>query len=96
MANRECYPSSLFPLRGDLSAEAGATSVNVVGIQTIPVSSLVGTAPVDGLVLGYAAVNGDIEQMGTAGIAVNGVMVSMDYDIFVNRTLVQVNGASIQ
>ena len=39
MANRCVYPSSLFPLRGDLSAEAGATSVLVTGIQGIPVIS---------------------------------------------------------
>lgn len=36
MANREVYPASLFPLRGDLSAEAGATTVQVVGVNGIP------------------------------------------------------------
>jgi hypothetical protein len=35
--NRQVFPSSLFPLRGDISAEAGATSVTVQGIQGIPV-----------------------------------------------------------
>ena len=39
MANRQVYPSSLFPLRGDVSAESGATSVLVTGIQGIPVIS---------------------------------------------------------
>ena len=39
MANRCVYPSSLFPLRGDLSAEAGATSVLVTGIQGTPVNA---------------------------------------------------------
>lgn len=33
--NREIYPSSLFPLRGDLRAEAGATSVEVVGLAGV-------------------------------------------------------------
>jgi len=37
--NRQVFPSSLFPLRGDISAEAGATSVTVTGIQGIPVIS---------------------------------------------------------
>ncbi len=35
--NRQVFPSSLFPLRGDISAEAGAVSVIVQGIQGIPV-----------------------------------------------------------
>ena len=39
MSNRQVYPSSLFPLRGDVSAESGATSVLVTGIQGIPVIS---------------------------------------------------------
>ncbi len=34
MANRQVWPASLFPLRGDLLAEAGATTVTVVGIAT--------------------------------------------------------------
>jgi hypothetical protein len=36
--NRCVYPSSLFPLRGDLLAEAGASTVVVVGVQTIPIT----------------------------------------------------------
>jgi hypothetical protein len=39
MSNRQVWPSSLFPLRGDLSAEAGATTVKVIGIQGISVSN---------------------------------------------------------
>ena len=35
--NRQCFPSSLFPLRGDISAEAGATTVIVQGLQGIPI-----------------------------------------------------------
>ena len=37
MSNRQVFPAGLFPLRGDISAEAGATSVIVQGIQGIPV-----------------------------------------------------------
>lgn len=37
MATRETYPAQLFPLRGDISAEAGDVSVTVIGIQTTPV-----------------------------------------------------------
>jgi hypothetical protein len=35
--NRQVYPSSLFPLRGDVSAEANAISVRVIGVQGIPI-----------------------------------------------------------
>src|SRR5580698_2296485 len=35
--NRQVFPSSLFPLRGDISAEAGATTVTVQGLQNIPI-----------------------------------------------------------
>jgi hypothetical protein len=37
--NRQIFPSALFPLRGDLLAEAGATTVTVVGIQQIPITA---------------------------------------------------------
>lgn len=43
MGNRQVWPSSLFPLRGDLSAEAGATTVKVIGIQGTPVSNVAPT-----------------------------------------------------
>ncbi|PWT75533.1 MAG: hypothetical protein C5B59_08625 [Bacteroidetes bacterium] len=38
--NRETYPASLFPLRGDVSAEAGATTVTVVGINGTPFGTI--------------------------------------------------------
>jgi hypothetical protein len=66
VANRETYPASLFPLRGDLSAEAGATTVEVVGLQNIPLKTnprIDGTSPV------YSAVNGDIEWTAVSGNA---------------------------
>ena len=31
--NVESYPATLYPLRGDVSAEAGATTVEVIGLQ---------------------------------------------------------------
>jgi len=37
VSNRQVYPSSLFPLRGDVRAEAGATTVIVQGLQGIPI-----------------------------------------------------------
>ena len=37
MPNRQVYPSSLFPLRGDVSAEFGATTVTVQGILGFPI-----------------------------------------------------------
>jgi hypothetical protein len=35
--NRQVFPASLFPLRGDVSAEAGDTSVEVIGLVDIPI-----------------------------------------------------------
>jgi hypothetical protein len=58
VSNRQVFPSSLFPLRGDLSAEAGATKVTVVGIQNTPVSPV---APLDQQVLKYIAADGQYE-----------------------------------
>ena len=56
--NRETFPSALFPLRGDLNAEAGATTVEVIGLQNIPIKANPRT---DGTVPTYVAANGDIE-----------------------------------
>ena len=39
MSNRQVWPAGLFPLRGDISAEAGATTVTVVGVQKIPITA---------------------------------------------------------
>lgn len=71
MANREVFPSSLFPLKGDVSAGAGATSATVVGIQTIPVAS---TTPTDQNVLQYSlATGGYAPSIPTLSVAVNQV-----------------------
>jgi len=80
MANRQVFPSSLFPLRGDVSAEAGATSVTVVGIQNIPVIS--GT-PAGPYILAY--VNGAWTPILLNGcVMCEGVPVSGDYAFFSN------------
>lgn len=83
MANRETYPASLFPLRGDLSAEAGATTATVVGIQKTPVVS---TTPADAQT--FIALS-DVWTLQTldGSILVNSVPVSDDYDIGVNLPL---------
>ena len=56
--NRQVYPSSLFPLRGDISAEVGATTVTVTGIQQIPVVSPP-VEPNDGDTFFYSAYNNE-------------------------------------
>ena len=90
--NRESYPSSLFPLRGDLSAEAGATTVEVTGLQNIPLKA---NPLVDGAVPTYVSANGDIEwlaSVGDAPVLINGLPAG-DYLIMVN-TAITVNYGS--
>jgi hypothetical protein len=83
LANREVYPSSLFPLNGDLSAGAGAISVEVIGLQNTLFSeppTINGTSPT------YNAATGEIDWDAPSGNAVqiNGVGVSADKQIFIN------------
>lgn len=56
MANREVYPSSLFPLRGDLSAEAGATTVQVIGLDGTPIN-FAATTLMNGLMISLDFMN---------------------------------------
>ena len=71
--NRCVYPASLFPLRGDLLAEAGATTVTVVGIQQIPI-----TAPclsINGVGQSFdqhVYINGKADGANPWGIYING------------------------
>lgn len=83
--NRMTYPSSLFPLRGDLSAEAGATTVVVVGIQTVPIDRPVSPTD-DGKVATYVDADRRIEWRPSSGTAVeiNGVGVSSTKQFFIN------------
>jgi hypothetical protein len=84
--NRQVYPSSLFPLRGDITAEAGATSVVVQGLQTIPISP---TPPSTTVPQTLVAIGGT-EYIPTdldTSIQINGVPASDDYEIGVNLPL---------
>lgn len=80
--NQETFPASLFPLRGDVSAEAGAISVRVQGIQNTPVTA---TPPTDGQTLAYvAASNLLVWSSGGAVVRINGIGVSSDYLLLLN------------
>ncbi len=89
MANREIFPSSLFPLRGDLLAESGATTVEVIGLQNILIAP---NLRVDKTVPTYVAANGDIEwlltQSANIDIFVNGNPVSEDALILVKNNFI--------
>lgn len=100
MSNRENFPASLFPLRGDISAEAGDVTVRVQGVQGIPVTAAV---PTGGKSLTY---NSDLNEIdwgvGNSALLINGAGVSPDKRIFINGVfdgsaptwVVQVNGVS--
>jgi hypothetical protein len=97
--NRQAYPASLFPLRGDLSAEAGAVRVVVIGIQTIPVSATLPSLTVPQTLVAIGGTEYVPTDLDTS-IQVNGVPVSDDYEISCNLPLstnsgtpVLVNGA---
>jgi hypothetical protein len=81
MPNLESYPASLFPLRGDVSAEAGNVTVEVIGLQRIPIAP---NPLIDGNVPTYVAANNDIEWLPGGGkenntIEINSIGVSDDY-----------------
>lgn len=88
--NSETYPASLFPLRGDLSAESGNVIVEVIGLQHIPIAP---NPLTDGAVPTYVAINNDIEWLvgrgaGGSAIFMNGVLVSPDYLILCDTAIV--------
>lgn len=65
--NRQTYPAdALFPLRGDLYAEAGATRVEVIGLQNIPIAP---NPRIDGYELTYVAANDDLEWLPDTGLS---------------------------
>ena len=72
--NRQVWPSALFPLRGDVSAEAGQVLVTVIGLQTRPV---VATLPTDQQVLVYIGANSDWEP---SGVPASGTSGSIQYN----------------
>lgn len=96
MANRETFPASLFPLRGDVSAESGAVAVIVTGIQQTPVDP---TVPTAGQILVADSTPNWVPRSINACISVNSIPVSDDYSISVNLPLgissapVLINGA---
>lgn len=88
MANRETFPASLFPLRGDISAEAGAVSVIVQGIRTVPIDQPISPTD-DQKVATYVDADGRIEwKTGGSGesnaVNINGVGESDDFLFLLN------------
>jgi hypothetical protein len=80
--NQQTFPASLFPLRGDVSAEAGAVIVLVQGIQSIPVTT---NLPTNGQGLSYNAANNDLEWgVGSGVVQINGTGASSDFLFLVN------------
>lgn len=89
--NREIYPGGLYPLQGDVVSQAGNTTVQVVGLQNIPIGN--GTL-LGGAVLAYNANSNNWEPTLDASIQVNSVTVSDDPLIAVNVAKpILVNGA---
>lgn len=85
MANRQIFPSSLFPLRGDVSAEAGATAVRVIALVGIPIAGDI-TTILDQQTLVFNAATGqfEFESPANSSIQVNGVTLSDDYEFYVS------------
>ena len=94
MPNSQIFPSSTYPITGDVQSAPGSPSVAVVAIQRFPVSA---TTPLSGQVL--ADIAGVWTPAGVvsdnASIEVNGASVSDDYWVFISRkdTEVQVNSS---
>lgn len=87
MSNRQIFPSGLFPLRGDISAESGATTVVVTGLQTVPISPAtpVGSPTlvcIDGVLWTPTAIN--------ESVLADGVPISGDYAFLVNNVGLEV------
>lgn len=101
--NRENYPASLFPLRGDISAEAGDVTVRVIGIQGVPIDTPISPTD-DGNVATYIDADGRIEWKSgnRSAVQINGVGVSTDKQFFINGVtdgsaptwVVKINGTS--
>ena len=81
--NSETFPASLFPLRGDVSAEAGSTTVEVIGMQNVPLGTLL-----DGGVPTYSAAENKInwEPAANSAVQLNGVNAG-DYLFLINTAL---------
>ena len=82
MANRETYPASQSPLQGDLSGTAGATTVTVVGLQTVPVAP--GTPPT-GADLVFDGTQWSGQLPANIALELNGQDFSDDWEFMVNN-----------
>jgi len=85
--NRCVYPASLFPLRGDVSAEAGATSVTVIGLQRTPISPIEPNSGQSLVAIPGPAIGGVPTVVWTPTtingcVYCNGIPVSGDYAFF--------------
>ena len=104
MSNQQLFPSSTYPLSGDVVSTAGNPTVTVTGIQNIPFSP---TAPQDGQVPVFeSSVNEWVPSSTTStqankSIQMNGIVVSDDYEISFNLPLgpastpVEINGSLV-
>lgn len=81
MANRETYPAYLFPLRGDLSAEAGAVSVRVVGLEGTPIN-----------VAATTLMNGEMISLDYMNLINTALCINYDDDDFLGN---RINGVLI-
>lgn len=71
--NRQVAPASLFPLRGDVSAEANAVSVTVIGVRNILMTAPAMTINRLGTAFDKQVfVNGVTDGATTWGINING------------------------
>ena len=94
MSNQQIFPNSTYPITGDVQSTPGSPTVRVVGIQTTPFSS---TPPLTGQVPVFTGSQWvpSFGLINNASILVNGVPVSDEYWVFINRkdTEVQVNSS---
>jgi hypothetical protein len=87
MANSQIFPSSSYPGNGDISTTPGSPFTTVVGIQTVPFSP---APPLQGQVPVYEVATNEWTPSTTTllnndSISVNGVTVSDDYGLSINR-----------
>ena len=84
MANRESYPAALFPNRGDISAEAGAVTTTVIGIQTTPVDPIAPTQGQTLIAISQAGVMTWTPESAGDWVMINSIPVSDDYQFGIN------------
>lgn len=92
--NREIYPSSVYPITGDVVSTAGTAPVKVTGLQGVPVINPFLTGGLfGGQTLQFNTVNRGWTATLIASIQINNVTVSDDYSVSVNAIKqIKVNG----